>query len=391
MNRNCSAFELMATAARIGRASGAAWAGCAAAVVAGLGCSAGQDETQLFLDEPAADVSSSEAVAFLGLPQTAADSALGPERLSETLAFADVAALEVTPGILPYSVQTPLWSDGAQKQRWMALPSGGHIGFSERGAWTFPEGSVFIKHFGMALDERTPDVVRRLETRFLVAARGGGYFGLVYRWDDDQRDAHLLLDGDEETLQIVQPDGSVREQRYTYPSQRACNACHSEGAGYVRGVRTGQLNGGFEHGDGNQLAAWEARGLFDTPAPETESGEHERLAALGDESAPLEARVRSYWDVNCASCHNAASPLRSWDASFSTPLEAQGVLLAPPHGGPRPDGVRLIVPGDPERSLIYLRSGSLEPSLRMPPLLKNRIDQRYVELLRAWIESLPAQ
>ena len=383
----------MAMVASGWRASDAGWAGCLAAAVSALGCSAGQDETRLILDEPATDVSSDvpNDVRFLGLPQTAAETELSPERLSETLAFADVAALQVVSGILPYSVQTPLWSDGAQKQRWMALPGGGHIGFSELDAWTFPEGTVFIKHFGMALDERTPEVVRRLETRFLVAARGGGYFGLVYRWDDDQRDAHLLLDGDEEMLQIIQPDGSVREQRYTYPSQRACNACHWEGAGYVRGVRTGQINGGFEHGDGNQLAAWEDLGLFEMPAPDATLGEHAQLAALDDESAPLEARVRSYWDVNCASCHNDASPLHSWDARFSTPLDAQRVLLAEPRTGPRPDGVRLIVPGDPEHSLIYLRSGSLEPSLRMPPLLKNRIDQRYVELLREWIESLPPQ
>jgi uncharacterized repeat protein (TIGR03806 family) len=360
-------------------------------IATGFGCSAGQDETRLILDE-VADVSNVAAndVGFLGLPQTAAESAGSPERLSETLAFADVAALRVAPGVLPYSVQTPLWSDGAHKQRWMSLPSGGHIGFSELDAWTFPEGTVFIKQFDMALDERTPEVLRRLETRFLIAARGGGYFGLVYRWDDDQRDAQLLLDGGEELLQIVQPDGSVREQRYTYPSQRACNACHWEGAGYVRGVRTGQINGRHDHGDGNQLAEWEALGLFDMPASDG-PGEHTQLAALNDESAPLEARVRSYWDVNCASCHNDASPLHSWDARISTPLEAQGVLLVEPRTGPRPDGARLIVPGDPERSLIYLRSGSLEPSMRMPPLLKNRIDQRYVELLREWIESLPEQ
>jgi len=66
------------------------------------------------------------------------------------------------------------------------------------------------------------------------------------------------------------------------------------------------------------------------------------------------------------------------------------VLLAAPRSGAAEDDVRLIVPGDAERSLIYLRSRSDQPSMRMPPLLRNRVDAAYVELLREWIESLPA-
>jgi hypothetical protein len=112
---------------------------------------------------------------------------------------------------------------------------------------------------------------------------------------------------------------------------------------------------------------------------------------LADDAAPLEDRVRSYWDSNCASCHNGAASFPSWDARFSTPLDEQGVLLAEPRSGVATgDDVRLIVPGDPERSLIYLRSQSDQPALRMPTLLRNRVDERYVALLREWIESLPA-
>jgi uncharacterized repeat protein (TIGR03806 family) len=361
------------------------------------GCSGGQDETTLL---PEGSEDSAPVPAFLGLPLTAADSASSPPLLSETGAFADLARLEAAPGVLPYSVQSPLWSDGAQKRRWMALPSGSRVGYAEQGPWQFSEGTVFIKHFGMVLDERAPYDVRRLETRFLVAAQGGGFYGLVYKWDDDQRDARLLLDGAEEELDIVAVDGSVRQQRYTYPSQRACGACHSERSGYVMGARTAQLDGDYrpsagepsalgESSGGNQLAAWAERDVFDVPVGEAVSA-HERLVPLVDEAAPLEVRVRSYWDANCSSCHNEASPFPSWDARFSTPLDQQGVLLAPPRSGAAADDVRLIVPGDAERSLIYLRSRSDQPSVRMPPLLRNRVDADYVELLREWIESLPA-
>jgi uncharacterized repeat protein (TIGR03806 family) len=368
-----------------------------------LGCSSGQDSTQLLF--PDLGSSSPGSTPFLGLPQTAAQSDASPELLSQTLAFADLESLEAASGILPYMVQSPLWSDGAQKRRWMALPSGAHVGFAEQGAWKFPEGTVFIKHFGMSLDEREPERVQRLETRFLVAESGGGYYGLVYKWDADQRDARLLLHGAEDVLQIVQADGSVREQRYTYPSQQACTACHSPAGGYVMGARTAQLNGEYDYGsvrddtfdrgatgeasrDYNQLATWARLDVFDTPVGDTPLSDHQQLTPLGDDSASLETRVRSYWDSNCSTCHNADSHIPSWDARFSTPLDRQGVLLAEPYTGPRPDGARLITPGDPEHSLIYMRSQSTQPGMRMPPLLRNRVDEHYLELLGQWIESL---
>ena len=264
-------------------------------LVAGAWACGGQDETVLSVSsvspaEPS-DGAGAEGATFLGLPLTAADSASSPARLSETAAFVDVEQLVAAPGILPYSVQSPLWSDGAEKRRWMALPSGASIGFSEQGAWTFPEGTVFIKHFGMVLDERSPEEVRRLETRFLVAARGGEYYGLVYEWDDDQRDARLLLDGGEERLEIVGADGSVREQRYTYPSQRACGSCHSARAGFVIGVHTAQLDGEYHPSagepagaeaapSGNQLEAWAELGLFDESFDDAFDGTSERGLAV---------------------------------------------------------------------------------------------------------------
>jgi uncharacterized repeat protein (TIGR03806 family) len=380
---------------KVSKGDGRVWAGAqrlrAIALLSslGTGCS-GQDETLLLLPDLGGSVGT--APAYLGLPPTTAESASSPALLSETQAFSDLGTLQAAPALLPYSVQSPLWSDGAQKRRWLALPEGGVIGYSEHGAWSFPEGTVLVKHFGMALDERAPDDVRRLETRFLVAARGGGYYGLVYKWDDEQRDARLLLDGAEEVLDIVQADGSVRQQPYSYPSQQACNACHSAAAGYVMGPRTAQLNGNQDYGaDGahNQLAIWASLGLFDAELGNTKVSEHDQLVPLTDETASVEARVRSYWDANCSACHNDVSPIPSWDARFSTALDRQGVLLAEPYTGPRMDDARLIVPGEPERSLIYLRSQSTQPGVRMPPLLKNRMDESYVALLRRWIESLP--
>ncbi|MEO8184444.1 MAG: hypothetical protein ABI895_37015, partial [Deltaproteobacteria bacterium] len=156
--------------------------------------------------------------AFLEFPEQADDAAQSPALLSETGAFVNVANLEVAAGLIPYGVQTPLWSDGAHKRRWLSLPAGGKIGFDSTGQWSFPEGTVFVKDFAMALDESRPDQVRHLETRFWIVARGGEFYGAVYKWDEDQKDARLLTEGATEELTIAGSDGIARTQTYSYPS-----------------------------------------------------------------------------------------------------------------------------------------------------------------------------
>ena len=94
--------------------------------------------------------------------------------------------------LLPYGVQSPLWSDGAQKERWVAFPSGGQVSFSANGPWGFPEGTIFVKHFSMALDERFPAERRPLETRFLVHGASDGYYGVSYKWNRAGTRATLL-------------------------------------------------------------------------------------------------------------------------------------------------------------------------------------------------------
>jgi uncharacterized repeat protein (TIGR03806 family) len=335
--------------------------------------------------------------AFLNFPEHAADAAQAPQLLSATGAFTNLATLEASPGILPYGVRTPLWSDGAYKRRWLSLPEGGKIGFSATGQWSFPEGTVFVKQFAMALDERQPDQLQRLETRFWIAARDGEFYGLVYKWDDDQQDAQLLLSGASEELSIAGTDGIQRTQTYTYPAAAACKSCHSAAAGAVRGVRTLQLNGNFEYGAAydtnaaaaNQLAVLDGLGMFDGPIGDPAQYGH--LSAIDDESAPLEERVRSYWDSNCSMCHNESPSSPSWDARYTTALADQKVLMTVPLSGPGDDDLRLIVPQEPDRSYLLLRVDSDQPGVRMPPVLRNRIDEAYVAVLRSWILALPKQ
>lgn len=314
-----------------------------------------------------------------------------PSQLSATGLFEDVIALAPRPALLAYSVNSQLWSDGAAKHRWLALPEGQAIGFSDSGAWTFPEGTVFVKHFDMALDEREPKRRRRLETRVLVADADGAYYGASYKWNAQETDADLLLESQTEALDVTLSDGSTRRQEYFYPGPSDCLTCHDARAGSVLGVRAAQLNGEVLYPAtglrANQLWTWSELGLFDRRLDPDEIRTLPALAALDDESRSVEDRVRSYWDSNCSMCHGTIRGMRaSWDARYQTPLAQQGVVLGPSVAN---EGAFVVVPRDIEASLLAARDRSTDPNLRMPPIGRTRTDVAYIALLERWIRSLP--
>lgn len=319
-----------------------------------------------------------------------------PVVLSDVGIFQDLEALTPRDGFVDYTVQSPLWSDGADKQRWLALPHGEAVGFTETGPWSFPDGTVFVKHFAMALDEREPARQTRLETRVLVAGAAGKYYGLTYKWNTEQTDAILVEDDTLDRLDVITADGGQRTQSYFYPGPNDCVTCHNPEAGYVLGVRTAQLNGPLvapaPGGTGQateQLALWALRGMFDEPPDLANLGRYSRLTPLSNETASLEDRVRSYWDANCSMCHGVRTNIRAeWDARYETPLAQQGVV-----GGvalnPAEDGATLLVePGNAAQSILYQRSATLG-GRRMPPLGTHRLDEQYLDVLQRWIEALP--
>jgi uncharacterized repeat protein (TIGR03806 family) len=364
----------------------------------GLVACSGVDTT--LLSDPRVAAPSARPAAFLKFPadarraptvDTAAASKF-PSLLSETGAFRDAEQLQAAPGLVPYDLQSPLWSDGAYKRRWISLPELGSVTADDEAPWGFPPGTIFVKHFEMPLDERTPEVRRRLETRLLVAAPGGTFYGVTYRWNAEQTDAELVLAPQTEDLSIIDPEGATRDQSYYYPGPSDCISCHTSSAGYVLGLRTRQLNHEFDYGDGlpaiNQLVSWSAWGFLDRTFSDEDAAAEPRLANVSDESQSLEKRVRSYWDGNCSMCHaGTTGSVAGWDARFITPLPDQGLDRAPQM--PRPGLPKsLIAPGDPAGSYIYLRSATADKGSRMPPIGRNRVDQAYVEVLARWIDSL---
>jgi uncharacterized repeat protein (TIGR03806 family) len=371
--------------------------GAAALLLPALACS-NTDSTRLF--DPRAGDPGPRPAPFLGFPEdarlaprpeNAADGNF-PRLLSETGAFSDLGTLEPSPGVVPYDLRAPLWSDGATKLRWLSLPALGSIVTSNEAPWSVPPGTVLIKHFELALDERQPEVRRRLETRLLVAAQGGSFYGVTYRWNTDETDAELVLEGQTEQLAVVNAQGQQGQQPYFYPGARDCNTCHTAGAGFVLGLRTRQLNRGYDYGTGfaeyNQLLAWSAWGFLDRTFDEQDVEDAPRLAHIADDSQSLDVRVRSYWDSNCSMCHaGSAGTPAGWDARFSTPMAQRGLDRPPQMLNPDLPEL-LLTPGDPQDSYVFIRSASDETGLRMPPLGRNRVDAQYVDVLSRWIDSL---
>ena len=328
------------------------------------------------------------AKAFLQMPECP-DGAF-PRLLSQTGAFRNTQRLTPDAALIPYDLVVPFWSDGAGKTRWVALPDGKQIHFATAGEWTFPKGTIFVKHFELATDETQPDRTRRLETRLLVCDATGGVYGVTYKWRADNSDADLLDTNLTETITIKTATG-MRVQPWYYPSRADCLTCHTPLAGGVLGVKTRQLNRDVTYPSGvtdNQLRAWNHLGLFDTNLDEAGLKKLPMLARAADPMRTVEDRARSYLDVNCANCHRPHGTVAYFDARYDTPLAQQNLIAGQVLIDQGLDHARTIAPNDLWRSILFLRVNTTN-ALKMPPLAHEVLDEHAVALLRQWIESLP--
>lgn len=313
-----------------------------------------------------------------------------PKQLSQLGAFVDLTNLVTAPGIIPYGVNSPLWSDGALKERWIAVPASQQIAFSPSNSFSFPAGTVFIKNFDLTVNE-TNGATRRLETRFLIRDDNGGVYGATYRWRDDHSDADLVSAPQTENINIVTATG-VRTQTWYYPGPLDCLVCHNPNAGSVLGVNARQLNGPFTYSatgvTDNQLRTWNRLGLFKTTLDEESLTNVPALVRVNDTNFPVEYRVRSYLDANCSQCHRPNGVVGYFDARFSTPLAKQK-LIDGPVANPMNDPLsQVVTPGDLPHSLLHTRINRVG-NLQMPPLARNLIDTNAVQAVAEWIKGLP--
>ena len=323
-----------------------------------------------------------------------------PRFLSETGAFDNLDELIPAPGLIPYRVNTPLWSDGAVKKRWIALPNDGmhntsteEIAFSENESWQFPEGTVFVKHFELPADALHPSRAVRLETRFLVMSENGGAYGLTYRWNEEGTDAELLPGSAVRTLTTIRPDGNEAVLDWQFPSRTQCMTCHTPAANFVLGVNTPQLNCTMTYPatgiTDNQLHTWNTLGMFTTDISEPIAS-LPRMASLESADATLEHKVSSYLAANCAHCHRPGGVEGAFDARYSVPMEQKNIIGTEGTSRNTPAGAILVVRGDVANSELYRRDAELGTGA-MPPLGKTVNDDPYLDILAQWINSLKSE
>lgn len=377
-------------------------------------------------------------------PPPSVDAPKFPRRLSESGLFASVKTHTMSPGVIPYSVNAALWSDGAHKARWLAIPHDSDrkeppIDMTVNRGWNVPENTVLVKSFALDGEAGKPETRRWIETRFLVKQQGE-WFGYSYEWNDEQTDGVLVENGGKDrefTIRDPQAKDGVRKQTWRYPSRTECMVCHSRAANFVLGLSTLQMNrehdyGGvidqqlrvFEHLGLVKLGSWHGEhaaairrelqemGLDEkkldaavkqrTDSRDQRGSPKTEMLAMSPESFPklvdpydrkadLAARARSYLHANCAICHvEAGGGNAQIQLEFFTPRANAKLIDEPPlHHKFGLADPRIIAPGHPERSTLLARINRRGPGTgQMPQLGTSIVDQEAVELFREWIVSL---
>lgn len=309
------------------------------------------------------------------VPATSSVPSTFPDRLSRTGCFDPSDPKKPAAGLIPYGVNSPLFSDGAEKERMLALPEGKTISVGDDGDFDLPIGSVLSKTF--SLDGK------RVETRLFVRHDDGDWAGYAYEWNDAQTDAVLLPSSKTKT---------IGARTWTFPSRSECFRCHGAAAGRTLGLELAQLNRDQVYPStarvSNQLATFEHIGLLSKPLGRAPA----QLAAypppFGD--SPLEARARAYLHANCSMCHrpNGNSGRAGMDFRFSTAFaDTKSCNVVPVVDDLGVRGSKIIDPGKPESSIVSLRTHATSAK-RMPPLGTRVVDAAGVQLLDTWIRSV---
>ena len=324
--------------------------------------------------------------------------------------------LRLNQGVVPYDLNTPLFSDYAHKLRTVWMPEGTSATYKAQQSFDFPVGTILSKTFyyplpaGQAWDgksvARTPPSqsslegealdlakVRLIETRLLVH-RAEGWVALPYVWNDAQTEATLKRTGELVALELVDAAGAREAVNYQVPDQNQCGGCHITDNKSRKllpiGPKARHLNRSFDYAGGreNQLARLARVGyLTGVPAGPP------RLADAMDATASLDARARAYLDVNCGHCHSATGPAITsglWlDAGTQDRLKL-GFCKQPIAAG-KGTGNRLhdIEPGNAAASIFEFRMDSDDPAIMMPELGRSVVHREGLQLIRDWINAQP--
>jgi len=315
-----------------------------------------------------------------------------PARLSAWRLFTgDPAALKPNAGVVPYDLNTPLFSDYATKYRFVWMPPGTSATYNDTEVFDFPKGTIFSKTFAFP-DADHAGRQRIIETRLLVKG-SAGWVTLPYVWNAEQTEAVLDVAADPATVHWTHPSGTRYTIDYAIPNTNQCKGCHDRSKVVTPiGLKARNLNKDFDYPEGraNQLAYWTRIGyLKGAPAPD----QAPKLAVWDDPgSGTLDSRARAYLEINCAHCHNPRGPASNTGlyltAAQTDPMR-MGLCKVPVSAG-QGSGELLfdVVRGKPEESILVHRMESTTPKIMMPELGRSMVHQEGLALIREWIASM---
>jgi uncharacterized repeat protein (TIGR03806 family) len=303
--------------------------------------------------------------------------------------------------LVPYDLNTTLFSDYAVKYRTVWMPKGAAAAYADAGRLALPVGTVITKSFGFPADFRVAGApVKWVETRVLVNTKDSGWTGASYTWNDAQTQATLTLGGEVVPESFIDTTGTTQNAHYLVPSQSQCRECHAnDGTMTTLGPSAAQLNRDYEYSPTlteNELVHWSKAGLL-TGAPDPSSAPALPVwddAGTGD----VQSRARAYLDANCSYCHNGQGEARTTGLVLTyantdpstVNTSTYGVCKSPVAAGKASAGQQYdVVPGHPEQSILVYRMQATEPSVAMPQLGRSLEHTEAVQLVSDWITGLP--
>jgi hypothetical protein len=303
-----------------------------------------------------------------------------PDTLECTGLYENIANKRLASAARSYVPAAPLWSDGAEKHRWIYLPPKTTIDTSDANHWRFPVGTKVWKEF--KIDGK------RVETRLYQKVRSDRWLRGTYAWNDDETQAEFTFGGD-----VPLGDGT-----YHIPTQDECNDCHEGQVDRLLGFDAISL--GLPGATGITLSMLVDEGLLSDPPENPE-------LSIGDDGTGLAAQALPILHINCGvSCHNDSPDATANLASQNLRLDATQLDGRTPDDswsmlkstlGQHVDtiqwqGAVRIAPGDPDNSLVVklMSTRTASGDGQMPPIATRRVDDDAVSVIREWISKLPA-
>ena len=309
------------------------------------------------------------------------------QNLSEYGFFKDLKNQVPAKNVLPYQLKSQLFSDYTDKQRFIYVPNDSKFTFESDKVFQFPVGTTLIKTFSYQNTSSSLET-QLLETRLLIHTNDG-WEAVGYIWNNEQTDARLSLVGKTIQTQFSKASGELISVRYRAPNKNQCKECHQ-----LNGVMTPigpkarnmDLEVQYELGKMDQLEKWAQLGWIDRDLV------FNKMVNYFDNSQNIEARARSYLDINCAHCHIRGGSADTTGLYLTLEEENTkhlGFYKKPVATGKGSFNLRYsIVPGNPKESILLARMHSLDPGIMMPESGSALRDEEGLEIVSAWIDSL---